>query len=147
MSPDERRDLGPPGPRDDEGRGLHQEHPADVEEVVTKHLITNTAKDITRAARQCDSHAYVTGLHRRLRASRRMLSLDCGCVDQWPCRCTQPPLSDRMVDAGRDAATHLLALGHTPLLEIETLRALYRRGGDDRRLAEQLHTLTDRTVA
>lgn len=51
-------------------------------------------------------------------------------------------MPDRMVDAGRDAALHILDVGEVPLLEFETLRALYRRGGDDRALAEKLHQLT-----
>lgn len=46
-----------------------------------------------------------------------------------------------MIDAGRDATRHVLAAGQIPLLEIEILRALYRRGGDDRQLAQQLYEL------
>jgi hypothetical protein len=68
-----------------------------------------------------------------------MAPLDCGCRDPWPCRCTEPPLTDQMIDAGRDAALHILDRGEIPLLEIEVLRALYRRGGVDRGLAEMLH--------
>ena len=52
-----------------------------------------------------------------------------------------------MVDAGRDAARHILETGQVPLLELEVLQALWRRGGDDRVLAEQLHELTGRVVA
>ena len=44
-----------------------------------------------------------------------------------------------MIDGGRAAARHLLAIGCTPILRLDTLRALYRRGGDDRLLAERLH--------
>ena len=44
-----------------------------------------------------------------------------------------------MVDAGAAAARHLLGVGHVPLLELEMLQALWRRGGRDRDLAEQLH--------
>lgn len=47
-----------------------------------------------------------------------------------------------MIDAGRDAALHVLEAGRVPLLELEVRRALYRRGGDDQALAEQLHALT-----
>jgi len=47
-----------------------------------------------------------------------------------------------MVDAGRDAARDILATGQVPLLEFEILRALWRRGGADRVLAEQLHAAT-----
>lgn len=52
-----------------------------------------------------------------------------------------------MVDAGRDAARHLLDRGYVPLLELEVLRALYRRDGDDRALAEWLYAATDGEVA
>ena len=50
-------------------------------------------------------------------------------------------MSDRWVDAGRDAAQHLLETGHLPLLELDVVRALWRRGGDDRQLARQLYGL------
>ncbi|WP_245843052.1 MULTISPECIES: hypothetical protein [Mycobacteriaceae] len=43
-----------------------------------------------------------------------------------------------MVEAGRDAALHLLADGYVPLLKADVLQSLSRRGGDDRRLAELL---------
>jgi hypothetical protein len=52
-----------------------------------------------------------------------------------------------MIDAGRDAALHILAAGEIPLLDIETLRALYRRGGMDRALAQMLHAATGGAVA
>jgi hypothetical protein len=45
-------------------------------------------------------------------------------------------VSEKMVYGGRAAALHLLNCGLTPLLNIETRRALWRR---DRALAEQLH--------
>jgi hypothetical protein len=65
--------------------------------------------------------------------------LDCGCRDPWLCRCTDPPLSDHQLDCWRDSALHILRLGNTPLLPIEARRALWRRGGADRVLAELLH--------
>lgn len=43
-----------------------------------------------------------------------------------------------MVDAGAQAARHILATGCTPLLGTDTLEALYARGGDDRALAQHL---------
>jgi len=46
-----------------------------------------------------------------------------------------------MIDGGRAAAQHLLDIGYPPLLQLDTLRALYRRGGDDRQLARHLYTL------
>jgi len=90
----------------------------------------------------CQSNDLRAQLRRRRIASQRLVPLDCGCPDPWPCRCTQPALSARMVDAGRDAARDILATGQVPLLEFEILRALWRRGGADRVLAEQLHAAT-----
>lgn len=95
----------------------------------------------------CDQHSRVPDWKRRQRAARRVPPLDCGCPDSWPCRCSFPPLSDKMIDAGRDAALHVLTARHVPLLEFEVLQALWRRGGTDRELAELLHRLTDGQVA
>ena len=76
---------------------------------------------------------------RRHAAAQRVASLDCGCPDPWPCRCTEPPLSEHALDGWRDAAVKLLFGGNVPLLPIEVRRALWRRGGPDRVLAEKLH--------
>jgi hypothetical protein len=74
---------------------------------------------------------------RRQRARQRMVPLDCGCIDPWPCRCTTPPLTDHALDSWRDAAQHILATGRVPIVPLEVRRALWRRG--DRELAERLH--------
>lgn len=76
-----------------------------------------------------------------------MVSLDCGCPDGWPCRCTEPPLSAQMVDGYRDAALHILSTGVCPMVPLEVLQALHRRGGDDRELANELHERTGGQVA
>jgi hypothetical protein len=82
----------------------------------------------------------VAALHARRAAARRMVPLDCGCRDPWLCRCTQSPLSDCARDGWRDAAQHVRGTGQTPLVPIEVRRALWRRGGPDRELAEWLTT-------
>jgi hypothetical protein len=92
-------------------------------------------------------HSGVAAWNRRHQAARRLPPLDCGCPDPWPCRCSDPPLTHRQIDAGRMAAEHILRGGRIPLLEIEVLQALWRRGGDDRAFAEQLHQLTGGAVA
>jgi hypothetical protein len=46
-----------------------------------------------------------------------------------------------MVDAGAAAAQHVLEYGHTPILKADVLRGLWRRGGDDRQLAQHLYQL------
>lgn len=79
-----------------------------------------------------------TQLERRRSQSHRSVPLDCGCRDPWPCRCTQPPLSERQLDAWQDAAEHILASGRMPLLPLEVRRALWRRP-ESRELAALLH--------
>jgi hypothetical protein len=44
-----------------------------------------------------------------------------------------------MVDAGVEAALHILSCNSVPLLKFDVLQALWRRGGPDRVLAEKLH--------
>jgi hypothetical protein len=134
-------------PRDGEGGPK----PANVEEL--PHSTNTTSHQSTGCCHSSGGDRYccsdtVAGLHRRRRASWRMETLACGCgPDPLSCACTQPPLSPRLVDAGRDAARHLLEVGHVPLLEIEVLQALYRRGGRDRALAVELHELCGQEVA
>ena len=97
-----------------------------------------------RNAEACTS---VQQLRRRRAASWRLPLLDCGHADPLDCRHTERPPSEKMFDAGREAAEHLLGHGLTPLLSVETRRALWRRGGDDRALVEELHALTGEVVA
>lgn len=98
----------------------------------------------TRPPARQDARSQMT---RRRQAALRSAPLDCGCRDPWPCRCSEPPLSDKLVDAGRDAALHVLESGLVPLLKFEVLQALWRRGGEDRELAELLYALTDGALA
>jgi len=59
-----------------------------------------------------------------------------------------PPLSERFIDGSRDAAVHIItATGKAPLLELEVLQALWRRGGVERRLAQRLFELTGGQIA
>lgn len=75
-------------------------------------------------------------LRARRSAARRLVPLNCGCADPWPCRCAEPSLTDRALDRWRDAALHVLDTGAMPVFPIEVCRALWRRGGPDRALAE-----------
>lgn len=93
----------------------------------------------TTAIASTESTAYLGQLRRRRAAVQRTPPLDCGCPDPWPCRCTEPPLSERALDGWRDAAQHVVAGGHMPIVPLEVRRALYRRGAGDRALAELLH--------
>ena len=85
--------------------------------------------------------ALLAGLKRRGQASQRMQPRACGCRDPWPCRHHDEPESENLVDAGRDAAQHLIDCGLIPLLHPDTMRGLWRRGGTDRRLVNQLRAL------
>jgi hypothetical protein len=97
-------------------------------------------RDSSAGSRRCSGDT-VAGLHRRRAASQRLVRLVCGCADPWPCRCYDSALSEKRIEAAAQAAAHLLAENLPPLLDVELLRALYRRGGDDRKLAEQLRDL------
>jgi hypothetical protein len=125
------RDPGPPGDgsgRPPSGRSAH------AASVAAKHL--NNASVNGRAVT-------VAGLRRRRSASWRLPPLDCRrrTADPWLCRCNRPRLSEKMITAGADAARHLISVGCVPLLELDVLRALYRRGGNDRQLARELYEL------
>lgn len=84
---------------------------------------------------------------RRGDAAARSVPLDCGCRDPLLCRCTHPPISENALDAWRDAALQLLFARQMPLLPLEVRRALWRRGGPDRVLAERLHAACGGEVA
>jgi len=57
-------------------------------------------------------------------------------------------LSDNQITAWADCARFILdTAGVTPVLPVEVLRALYRRGGDDRALAEKIHAATGGVIA
>ena len=103
--------LGPPGGQDGEGRATPD--PAAVEKVATTPPITNAHKT-NPPRRRCGADT-VAQLRRRRQAAYRLASLDCGCRDPWPCRCSQPPLTDRALDGWRDAARHILDCGLTPV--------------------------------
>ena len=123
------RNLGPPGGRDDgEGGPSSPEKPATVEELTGSPTPQPHDK---RAPRQCRPEAW---MWRRRQAAQRMEPLNCPgrCRDPLFCRC-HPPLSDRArrtrssehdvllserwIDAGADAARHILRIGLVPMLE------------------------------
>lgn len=76
-----------------------------------------------------------------------MEPLDCGCgPDPWLCRCTEPPLSEHAMDGWRAAINRTLPIG-TPIVPIEVLQRLYRNGGMDRQLAQQVWAATGSQVS
>jgi hypothetical protein len=141
--------MMPPG--DDDGRPPPGE-PAHAEQVVATTTSTPATIKTSRAVfdskpdapRQCPE---TRPWWRRRLAAQRVVPLDCGCGDPWLCRCTQPPLSDHALDGWRDAAQHILDCGQIPLVPLEIRRALWRRQGSDRLLAERLHQACGEVVA
>lgn len=103
----------------------------------------------TNSHHRVDGRFHSTSIpgHRRwAKAVQRMTPLHCGCREL--CYCTTPPMSDNQLDGWADCARYVMdTTGCTPLLPIEILRALYRRGGADRALAESLHTATPGVIA
>jgi hypothetical protein len=96
----------------------------------------NTGVDVATLARQ---------LARRRHAAADCRPLACGHRDPLTClarRCHEKGpravLSDHQLDGWRDTALGLLRVGCMPLVPLEARRALWRRGGADRVLAEIL---------
>ena len=76
-------------------------------------------------------------LRDRRAGSRRLAPLVCGHADPWqPWR--PKALSDKLVDGYADAVEHLDANGLGAAGLSPELRLLWRRGGSDRQLAEQI---------
>jgi hypothetical protein len=98
---------------------------------------TTNHTNLNADARQCVFDT-MAGLRRRRTAAQRVAPLDCGCRDPWPCRCTQPAMSENALDGWAAAARHVLSQGRTPMLPLEVRRALWHRPGD-RALAVALH--------
>jgi hypothetical protein len=120
------RDQGPPG----------RERPGATPDTGPIQQSADTTTDNTMI---CPAGA--AEWFRRHRAGERLTRLDCGCRDPWPCKCSRAPLSQRTVDGGRAAALHLRDRGLPPLVELDVVRGLWRRGGDDRQLARELYQL------
>ena len=68
---------------------------------------------------------------------RRKPWFECGCFD--PCRCDyRDNPSQKRIDAYRDAIGHLAAEGLLAAALAPELRQLWRRGGSDRQVAENV---------
>ena len=78
-------------------------------------------------------------LARRRAASARLPVLACGRADPW--FYAPLPLTDHQLDGWRATARHVLGAGLVPGVPLGALRALYRRGGPDRDLAQQCYDL------
>ena len=69
--------------------------------------------------------------------------MDCGCGtrDPFVCRCDQRPVTENYVDGYRDAVVRLMSHNLTPAPDLAAIRVLWRRGGQDQRLAVRLAEL------
>ena len=91
-----------------------------TQERSSRRMPSPTAQSPLRDA--SDANSVPRQLRRRRDAARRYPPLPCGCdADPALCRCTWPPLSEK----------------------IDVLQALWCRGGDDRLFAARLYELTD----
>ena len=127
--PGDRDDLGPPGKRW-AGATADAEH---------HHQLSARSTD-----KPIICHAGVAEWLATTRASERLMPL-CRCgPDPWLCRCRRPdqPMTEHQLDGWGATAQHILEGGNVPMVPAGALRALHRRGGRDRRLAEQLHAAT-----
>lgn len=95
-----------------------------------------TASPRQEASRSSDDSAIPP--HRRwARLVSRSLLLDCGCREDCHCEIS---LTDHELDGWAFAARTLLTTaGVQPAVPVEVLRALWRRGGEDRELVEILN--------
>jgi len=79
---------------------------------------------------------------RRREAALRLPPLArCGCIrDPEACvhRCGREPLTEKYVDGYSDAGQHLLDRGLTPAPNLPAMRVLWRRCGEDQRLAREI---------
>lgn len=90
----------------------------------------------TAASKPAKAHPQSTANRRN--ASRRAPALDCGCADPIRCRCANDEPSDRYVDAYAAALRHLKAAGLAGAPLVPEMRAMWRRGGDARRMVEDV---------
>lgn len=77
---------------------------------------------------------------RRHSAAQRLTPLECVCRDPWPCRHHEANAepSTLQVDAYRDTCRSLLSTGLLPAPRLPEMRALWRRGGEERELAQEI---------
>lgn len=115
----------------------------------TPNHIDDCAPEFTAHNRQAASgrgDELLRQMRRRYEAAKRLPGGDplssveqaLGRSREHPRSC-RAPLTPKHLDAAAAAAGHLLSVGLAPIVDIATCRALWRRGGHDRKLAELLH--------
>jgi hypothetical protein len=131
-------DQGPPG----------GEEPGPTPETGPIQKSADTTTDKPKITAQ-SRHFHAGGRRRREAALRLPPIGRCGCIrdpDLDRHRCGARPLTDHQLDGWRATAQHLLEVGCPPLLELDVLRALHKRGGDNRQLAQELYELAGGVV-
>ena len=89
-------------------------------------------------------HFHAGGSRRREAALRLPPIGPCGCIrdpDLDKHRCGVRSLTEHQLDGWRSAAIGIIEGGNAPIVPIEVVRRLWRRGGCDRQLAQQLWEL------
>lgn len=133
------RDQWPPGGRNDGG-------PATVGKAGPTSN-QNQPPPSTRFNRQTSAprrHFHAGGRRRREAALRLPPIGRCGCIrdpDLDEHRCGARPLTEHQFDGWRATAEHILEGDSVPIVPVEAVRAMWRRGGRDRQLAQQLWEL------
>lgn len=90
---------------------------------------------------------YIAGLKRRRASAQRLPRLDCcGTPDPWTHR-RQERITEHYIDGYKATAEHLLANGLTPSPNLHCLRAMWRRGGHDQRIAMRIAELWETPAA
>jgi hypothetical protein len=134
-----------PGDREPPGR----ERPGPTAETGPIQKSADTTTDKAKITAQ-SRHFHAGGRRRREAALRLPPIGRCGCIrdpDLDKHRCGARPLSDHQVDGWRSAAIDIIEDGYVPIVPAEVVRRLWKRGGRDRRLAQQLHRLAGEVVA
>jgi hypothetical protein len=131
---------GPPGTENDSGPAPPPGRPGHHDSGATKP--PNEDKP-NPSRRHCGAET-LAGLQRRHGAARRLPPISrCGCIrdpDHDRHRCGDA-ITETMVDGYRDAVLHLRHLGLLAAPLQPEVQMLWRRGGDDRRLAQELYQL------
>lgn len=141
-------DLGPPGRGD--GEGGPSPRPADAQKLedtsANQHGQDNAQRTkipggelVWVPCRWRRTEDLPGQLRNRRDAAKRSVPHDCTCRDTWTCRCyDRSELTERHVDAYRDAVLHLLDNGMMPAPDIQAMRVMWRRGGRERHIVSEI---------
>ncbi len=90
---------------------------------------------------------YIAGLKRRREAARRLPRLEgCTTSDPWTHR-RADRITEQYIDGYKATAQHQLANGLAPTPNLHAMRAMWKRGGHDQRIAMQIAELWETPAA